>query len=175
MNSTEEYLILVDEQDHEIGTLEKHAAHEQALLHRAFSVFILKGDEILLQQREASKYHCGGLWTNTCCGHPRPNEETKAAAERRLYEELGFTQPLTGVGSFTYRAEFDNGLTEYEFDHVFFAEYDAQAIKPNPDEVSATEWLSIDELKQRLKKTPEQFTPWLGLALSVLLKARGER
>ncbi|PIQ42743.1 MAG: isopentenyl-diphosphate delta-isomerase [Gammaproteobacteria bacterium CG11_big_fil_rev_8_21_14_0_20_46_22] len=175
MKNTEEYLILVDEQDREVGTSEKQAAHEKALLHRAFSVFIMKGDEVLLQQRQSSKYHCGGLWTNTCCGHPRPNEETKAAAERRLHEELGFAQPLKDVGSFTYRAEFDNGLTEYEFDHVFFAEYDDQTISPNPDEVSAIEWLSVEKLKQRLKKAPEQFTPWLGLALSVLLKARGQK
>lgn len=113
-----EKVILVNEQDEVLGVMEKMEAHEKALLHRAFSVFIFNDKhELLLQQRAFSKYHSGGLWTNTCCSHPRPGESTEAAAIRRLKEEMGFTANLEKAFSFTYKAHFENGLTEHEFDH----------------------------------------------------------
>lgn len=118
-------VILVDEQDRPTGRMEKIEAHRKALLHRAFSIFIFneKG-QMLLHKRAAGKYHSGGLWTNACCSHPQPGEETLAAAENRLVEEMGIRVPLTKAFDFSYRAEFDNGLTEYEFDHVFTGTYD---------------------------------------------------
>src|ERR1700743_3243063 len=113
-------VVLVDESDKEIGVMEKMEAHEKALLHRAFSVFIFDASgRMLLQRRALAKYHSGGLWTNACCSHPRPGETVQAAAERRLVEELGFSTPLCKAFEFIYRADFANGLTEYEFDHVF--------------------------------------------------------
>src|SRR5215203_6397334 len=121
----EQNVILVNEKDEEIGTMEKMEAHRKALLHRAFSVFIFNGrGEMLLQRRALKKYHSGGLWTNACCSHPRPGEVTADAAARRLREELGFVTTLNPAFQFVYRATFDNGLTEYEFDHVFLGKYD---------------------------------------------------
>src|SRR4249919_2599143 len=112
-------VILVNEQNEAIGTMEKMEAHRKALLHRAFSVFIFNSKgEMLLQQRALNKYHSGGLWTNACCSHPRPGELIEDAATRRLKEELGFETPLKKIFQFTYQASFDNGLTEHEFDHV---------------------------------------------------------
>src|SRR5688572_9486804 len=117
-------VILVNEFDEAIGSMEKMEAHEKALLHRAFSVFLFnKKGEMLLQKRAASKYHSPSLWTNACCSHPMPGEETKQAALRRLDEELGFTTSINKAFHFTYKAVFDNGLTEHEFDHVFVGEY----------------------------------------------------
>src|ERR1700754_609781 len=131
-----EEVILVDEHDTPLGTLEKIEAHQKALLHRALSVFIFnRKGEMLLQQRARGKYHSAGLWTNACCSHPRPGEDTREAAFRRLREELGFTTFLEKMFHFTYKAELDNGLTEYEFDHVFVGVYD-QDIHPDPEEVS---------------------------------------
>src|SRR4030095_7998604 len=125
MSSTE--VILVDQEDRPSGTAEKMEAHRKGLLHRAFSVFIFNSKgEMLLQQRALSKYHSGGLWTNACCSHPAPGEKTKDGAIRRLNEELGFETPVEKVFDFVYKAEFDNGLTEHEFDHVFAGEYEGQ-------------------------------------------------
>src|SRR5690349_17076045 len=130
----EEYLILVDEQDHEIGTEEKLKTHRDAKLHRAFSIFIFnKKGQLLLQRRALSKYHSGGLWTNTCCGHPRPGENIDKAAHRRLQEEMGFDCNMKDVFRFTYKAPLDHGLTEHEVDHVFIGTCDAQP-KLNHDE-----------------------------------------
>ena len=128
-------VILVDEQDQEIGVMEKMEAHRQGLLHRAFSVFIFneKG-EMLLQQRSLDKYHSGGLWTNACCSHPRPGEDIQRAAQRRLHEELGFVTSIEEIFDFIYKSPFDNGLTEHEFDHVFIGVYD-DVIEPNQKEV----------------------------------------
>src|SRR6516164_10337979 len=113
-------VILVNEQDEPIGTMGKMEAHKKALLHRAFSVFIFNSKgEMLLQQRARDKYHSGGLWTNACCSHPKPGEEVQLAASRRLNEELGFNTPLTKIFDFIYQSSFENGLTEFEFDHVF--------------------------------------------------------
>jgi len=140
-------VILVNEQDEQVGVMEKMAAHQQALLHRAFSVFIFnKEGQMLLQKRAAGKYHSPGLWTNACCSHPAPGETTDAAAKRRLQEELGFTTDLKKAFHFTYKAAFDNGLTEYEFDHVYTGVYDGP-IHPDPQEASEVLFLTMDEIR----------------------------
>ena len=168
-----EQVILVDEHDTELGSQEKIAAHEQAQCHRAFSVFIYRqhslGVEILLQQRQHSKYHCGGLWTNTCCGHPRPNEETRLAAERRLFEEMGIQTMLSSAGRFHYIANFSNGLTENEVDHVFIGASPG-IIQVNPDEVADYRWISVSDLEKEITLSPELFTPWLPKALAIACK-----
>jgi isopentenyl-diphosphate Delta-isomerase len=163
-----EQVILVNPQDEPIGVMEKMEAHQKGLLHRAFSVFIFntKG-EMLLQQRAITKYHSGGLWTNTCCSHPAPGESTAAAASRRLQEEMGFQTPLKESFSFLYKTPFDNGLTEHEIDHVFIGEYEA-AIEPNPAEVEAYEYRSMDSIKAAIEHTPQLFTSWFKIAFPVL-------
>ena len=157
-------LILVDEYDVPLGTVEKMEAHEKALLHRAYSVFIFntKG-EMLLQQRAFSKYHSGGLWTNACCSHPYFGQETLAAAEKRLQEEMGFTVPLTKAFDFIYKAPFDNGLTEHEYDHVFIGTYDG-TILPDEVEVASYSFKTISEIKSLLQQHPEQYTVWFKIA-----------
>lgn len=156
----EEFVILVDENDREVGTMEKMQAHREAKLHRAFSVFIFnRQKEILLQQRALNKYHSPGLWTNTCCSHPRPGENTLTAAQRRLKEEMGFSCDLKELFSFTYKSEFDNGLTEHEFDHVFIGQFDDSFVV-NPHEVAATKWEKPEIIAQKIQTTPEQFTTW---------------
>lgn len=163
-------VILVDEQDNPVGTMGKMEVHEKALLHRAFSVFIFntKG-EMLLQKRAATKYHSGGLWTNACCSHPKPGEDTRAAAEKRLEEEMGFNTDLQEAFSFIYKAPFQNGLTEHEFDHVFIGTYEG-AINPNPEEVSDYLYQSIDHLKNAISKNPAEYTEWFKIALPQLEK-----
>jgi isopentenyl-diphosphate delta-isomerase len=166
-----EYVVLVDENDHEIGLAEKMEAHERCLLHRAFSVFILRGKELLLQQRALHKYHSPGLWTNTCCSHPRQGEAMLAAGERRLKEELGFSTPLRDIGWFHYTAHFSNGLSENEIDHVLIGTIaDDTLIQPNPAEIHALRWISLEDLDRELKEHPEQFTPWLEKALKLVGK-----
>lgn len=159
-----EEVILVDEHDVQVGTMEKMEAHRKAVLHRAFSVFIFnhKG-EMLLQQRALTKYHSGGLWTNACCSHPRPGEATIKAAERRLEEELGFTTPLHKIFDFTYHAPFDNGLTEHEFDHVFIGNYDSEII-PDASEVKAYCFKTLEEIDRDLQLQPQHYTAWFHLA-----------
>jgi isopentenyl-diphosphate Delta-isomerase len=165
-------VILVNERDEAVGEIEKLAAHQQALLHRAFSVMLYRkgaqGLEFLLQQRAEDKYHCGGLWANTCCSHPRPNEDTQKAAERRLFEELGIRLPLTPIGHFTYIAHFANGLTEHEFDHVFIAAYSDTPQNFNKEEISTLKWMTAKDLSLALKTQPEQFTPWLNQVLALI-------
>ena len=159
-----EQVILVNEEDVQVGTMEKMEAHEKALLHRAFSVFVFnqKG-EMLMQQRALTKYHSGGLWTNACCSHPRPGEETLQAAERRLNEEMGFNTSLKKVFHFTYKAPFDNGLTEYEFDHVFVGNFDGE-INPSEDEVQDYCYKSLEEIDKDLKAEPKKYTAWFHIA-----------
>jgi len=153
-------VVLVDEQDHEIGTMEKLAAHEQGKLHRAFSIFIFNSkNELILQQRATTKYHCGGLWSNTCCSHPQLGEDLITSAKERLLEEIGFTCELTELFNFIYQASFSNGLTEYEFDHVLIGHYDGE-IKPNPEEVNNYKLISLENLKTDLKNNPDKYTPW---------------
>lgn len=172
--SNVEYVILVNENDQPIGQEEKIAAHEQALCHRAFSVFIYRKPEnqteILLQKRADKKYHCGGLWTNTCCGHPRPKETTIEAGQRRLHEEMGIKAILSEIGVFHYIAPFDNGLTENEIDHVLIGELDNSTITLNPQEASDSRWITAEALQKEMTLKPECFTPWLTKALAVFLQ-----
>jgi len=159
-----EQVILVDENDVAIGTIEKMEAHEKAILHRAFSVFIFNSkNEMLLQQRALTKYHSAGLWTNSCCSHPRPGEDTLAAASRRLLEEMGFETPLKKVFDFVYKAGFENGLTEHEFDHVFVGYYDGR-IEPNYKEVVDHAYWPMPKIDEQMKNHPELFTVWFHIA-----------
>lgn len=156
-----EQVILVDEADNQIGVEEKLKAHRDGKLHRAFSIFVFNSEgKLLLQQRALSKYHCGGLWANTCCSHPRPGEGTEIAAHRRLREEMGFDCPLKELFSFTYKAKFDNGLTEHEFDHVLIGKFDGTP-KANPEEVESWKWVDIDELRNGIRQNPDKYVYWL--------------
>ena len=158
-----EYVILVDENDQEIGLMEKQEAHEKAVLHRAFSIFIFnQHNELLLQQRALGKYHSAGLWTNTCCSHPRVGESIEQAAHRRLQEEMGFDCDLQIKTSFMYKAAFQNGLTEHEFDHILVGEYNND-IHINMEEVAAYKWVDIEWLKLDLKQNPHQYTAWFSI------------
>ena len=162
----EDLVILVDADDREIGVLGKLAAHENGgIRHRAFSVFVADPrGRWLLQRRAAGKYLIHGLWTNACCSHPRPGEDTAAAAHRRLREELGFDCPLTERFQFEYKAASEaEGLTEHELDHVFTGVH-AGDIHPDPEEVGATRWADPAELAKELREHPEAFTPWFKLA-----------
>jgi isopentenyl-diphosphate delta-isomerase len=153
-------VILVDENDQEIGVMEKNSAHELGLLHRAFSVFIFnEKNELLLQQRAATKYHSPNQWANTCCSHPYPNETLDDAASRRLKEEMGISCELHKLFSFTYKATMDNGLIEHEIDHVFVGNCE-QNPQPNPEEVAQFKWISINDLKKEMIDYPQQYTEW---------------
>ena len=156
----EEQVILVDEQDNPIGLMGKMEAHQKAVLHRAFSVFILndKG-ELMLQQRAAEKYHSPNLWTNTCCRHPREGETTIEAGKRRLQEEMGFVTELTDVQTFIYKAPFDNGLTEHELDHILIGYYN-EAPKINPTEVGDWCWELPQNIKKDIAARPHRYTEW---------------
>jgi len=161
-------VILVDDSDVQVGIMEKMEAHRLGVLHRAFSVFIFNTNgEMLLQQRADSKYHSPCLWTNACCSHPQPREENVDAAHRRLIEELGFDTPLTKVFSFTYFAEFDNGLKENEFDHVFMGTYDGPVIF-NPVEVKAIAFMPLEKIREELEQQPEKYTAWFRIAFPKL-------
>jgi len=155
-----EQLILVNELDEVVGVMEKMEAHEKALLHRAFSVFVFnKQHQLLLQKRAITKYHSGGLWTNTCCSHPRPGEPTENAALRRLKEEMGFETELKELFSFIYKAPFDNGLTEHELDHIMVGYYE-QAPVINPDEVENWKWMPLEDVRTDILAQPELYTAW---------------
>lgn len=162
---TNEYVILVDEQDNDIGVMEKLQAHQLGVLHRAFSVFIFNDKEqLLLQQRSLTKYHSAGLWTNTCCSHPRPNETIKDAANRRLFEEMGMSCDLKIKTNFIYKTSFENGLTEHELDYVLIGSSN-QNPHINHDEVSSYKWLSIAVIKTDIISNPNQYTSWFKIAL----------
>ncbi|RYY71926.1 MAG: isopentenyl-diphosphate Delta-isomerase [Chitinophagaceae bacterium] len=161
-------VILVNQEDESIGTMEKMQAHREGLLHRAFSIFIFNSDgDMLIQQRAASKYHSAGLWTNACCSHPLPGEETAEAAKRRLMEEMGFVTGLEKIFVFTYRTEFDNGLTEHEVDHVFIGTYEGE-IKPDPEEVDNYAYLSMDAIRLSMIREPHLYTSWFKIAFPKL-------
>lgn len=161
-----EEVILVDFQDRAIGTMEKHEAHEKGLLHRAFSVLVFNDHgELLLQQRALGKYHSPGLWTNTCCSHPRPNEITLAAAHRRLSEEMGMECHLEELFHFTYRAELEDGMIEHEIDHVFFGVSD-ETPHLNLEEVMAFRWIDLNKLSEEMKHYPERFTAWFHILMN---------
>lgn len=164
----EQMLVLVDEQDNQTGIMEKMEVHRKALLHRAFSVFVFNSQgEMLLQRRALSKYHSGGLWTNTCCSHPFPGETPQAAGKRRMKEELGFETEVTPAFSFIYKAELDNELTEYEFDHVLIGEYDGD-VYPNEDEVGDYCYINMDVLRDSLAQHPMKYTAWFKIAFPML-------
>ena len=170
-NATE-LLIRVDTLDRALGTVEKLAAHRDGVLHRAFSVFVFDDDQrLLLQRRARGKYHSGGLWSNTCCSHPRAGESVLDAAHRRLPEEMGFDCPLKAVFGFTYRAALDHGLVEHEYDHVLVGRYRDDPV-PNLEEVGEWKWLPVTEVTARLAERPDTFTAWFRPALEGLL-ARG--
>lgn len=164
-----ERVILVDENDKEIGTEEKLKAHKEAKLHRAFSIFIFNSKgELLIQKRAKDKYHSGGLWTNACCSHPRPGESLVRAARRRLKEEMGFECSLKKIFHFVYRVDLGD-LTEYEFDHVFVGKYDGK-VEPNPREADDFAWVDVESLKKDVKSHPENYTYWFKIALPKVIE-----
>jgi isopentenyl-diphosphate delta-isomerase len=168
MAGAAEFVVLVDQDDRELGVEEKLRAHERAVLHRAFSVFILDDrGRVLLQRRAAGKYHSAGLWTNTCCGHPRPGEEVRAAAMRRLREEMGISCDLEPRGTFTYQAHLDHGLTEHELDHVFVGRFDGDPV-PDPAEAGDWAWKRWSEIDAELSQAPGRFTAWFVPAMQAL-------
>lgn len=171
----EQQVVLVNEQDENIGIIGKTEAHQKGLLHRAFSIFIFdsKG-KMLLQQRSAEKYHGAYLWTNACCSHPFPDESIEAAAQRRLKEELGFTTELHEIFSFIYHAEVENNLIEHEFDHVLAGEYESE-IHPNPHEVADYTFESMKKIKENIASSPEKFTSWFKIAFPKIEEWWGER
>ena len=173
-NARDDLLILVDGLDRQVGTATKEQAHFGSLLHRAFSVVLTRegteGTEILLSQRAEGKYHSAGLWANSCCSHPRTGEQTTEAAYRRVTEELGLqAEGLVEIDSFVYRAEFDNGLTEFEYDHVLLGTCSG-TLAPDPSEVSATRWVSTNDLAAELAEHPERFCAWAFMVLSIALR-----
>jgi isopentenyl-diphosphate delta-isomerase len=165
-----EEVILVNESDEVVGVAEKLATHACAALHRAFSIFVFSSaGELLLQKRTTTKYHSKGLWSNTCCGHPRPGESTEAASQRRLYEEMGFECEVRKVFSFTYYVELENGFFEHEYDHVFIGQFDGSP-KPSPDEVEDWKWMDLATLRIDMQESPEDFTYWFKLSFDTLCK-----
>lgn len=156
----EEKVILVDTNDEPIGLMEKMRAHEQGILHRAFSVFVFNdNNEVMLQQRAKSKYHSPLLWTNTCCSHQRPGESNIQAGKRRLKEEMGFETELKELFHFIYKAPFNNGLTEHELDYVLIGKYNDEP-KINTEEVESWKWMSIEDIKTDMQNHPECYTAW---------------
>lgn len=160
---TSEQVVLVNEHDEVLGTMDKLEAHRQGPLHRAFSIFIFNGrGQLLLQRRADGKYHSAGLWTNSCCGHPHVDEQVKDAAQRRLNEELGIGCDLSEQFTFIYKAEVGNGLVEHELDHVFFGTHDGPLF-PDRNEVSDVQWMGMKDLADDLSASPDRYTVWLGL------------
>jgi isopentenyl-diphosphate delta-isomerase len=169
-----EHVLLVDENDNEIGIMEKLQAHQEAALHRAISIFIFNDEnELLLQQRAGEKYHSPLQWTNTCCTHPRQDEEPLAAANRRLEEEMNMKCELIYQYRFIYKAVLDEELTEHELDHVFFGRSNIQPV-PNPAEVAAWKYMSLEDVESEISERPEVYTPWFKLMLNRIKQIRDE-
>lgn len=167
----EELVVLVNDKDEKIGLMPKLEAHEKGLLHRAFSVFVFNDEgQMLLQQRALHKYHTPGKWANTCCSHQRDGESTLDAGKRRLEEEMGFVTDLEFRKSFIYKASFDNGLTEHEFDHIMVGKYNEDPII-NPEEVADYKWISIPDLQVDIELHPEKYTAWFKIIMSEHLDA----
>ena len=168
-------LILVDMDDNEIGYATKSAAHENSLLHRAFSVFLYRYIDdrpyMLIQQRAKEKYHSGGLWTNSCCSHPRIGERLTEAVHRRLQEELGVDTTTKEVFSFVYYHRFTDKCAEFEYDHVLIGEYNSEIENYSKEEISDVQWIPFDELKNSVKNSPEIYTPWFIIALEKAISA----
>lgn len=173
---SEDKVIIVDQNDNQVGIMEKMAAHQNGgTLHRAFSIFLFnKENQLLLQRRALSKYHSGGLWTNTCCSHPRPGESIIEAGTRRMKEELGITCQLQEYFSFTYKASLDNELTEYEFDHVLIGDFAGEA-SLNYEEVDSIKWLTLEEVKKLMIEQPNDFTVWFKIAFDEVEKHKLNR
>ncbi len=166
----QQVVLLVNEKDEMTGVAGKMEAHQKGLLHRAFSVFVFNGDgEMLLQQRAMDKYHSGGLWTNACCSHPGPGEKINEAAQKRLKEEMGFDIPVFKCFDFVYKTDFENGLIEFEFDHVFIGEYDGP-VNYNKEEVMDFCFKSMTDIQYSLKTHPETYTAWFRLAFPEIEK-----
>lgn len=167
---TEAQVIQVDENDNVIGFKPKQEAHQTGVLHRAVSILVFNSNgDWLLQRRALSKYHSGGLWSNTCCSHPYPNEEVDAAASRRLVEEMGLFCNLRKMLTFTYKAELDNNLIEHEFDHVFYG-YTEDPPQVNPEEVQDWKWISGETLKKELLLYPERYTAWFKILYPMVIE-----
>jgi isopentenyl-diphosphate delta-isomerase len=165
-----EQLILVDEHDNQTGVMDKLSVHQKGLLHRAFSVFIFNSkDELLLQQRAENKYHSSLLWSNTCCSHPVDGEKISDTIERRLKEEMGLNCNTGFAFSFIYKSNFQNGLTEYEFDHVYFGRSD-ELPKPNPQEVKDWKYITLENLEKEISASSQQFSEWLKICLPQIIE-----
>ncbi|MCB9235696.1 MAG: isopentenyl-diphosphate Delta-isomerase [Bacteroidia bacterium] len=170
----EPQVILVDSEDREMGSMGKQEAHEKGLLHRAISVFLFDpSGRMLLQKRALEKYHSPGLWTNTVCSHPAPGENSAQAALRRLKEEMGISADLLPAFTFTYKAEFENGLTEHELDHVFLGKWEGSP-QPDPAEIAAWRWIHPDDLLDEVARKPENFTVWFRIILERVLEVKAE-
>ncbi len=166
-------VILVDKDDREVGVMEKMEAHRKGILHRAFSVFIFNDDnQLMLQQRALHKYHSPGLWSNTCCSHPFPEEPVEEAAHRRLQEEMGFDVELKKAFTFTYKAELDQGMTEHELDHVLIGNYNDEP-SINQEEVAAWNWVDLEELIEDMDSNPENYTVWFRIIFKEFRKKLG--
>ncbi|AEV67551.1 isopentenyl-diphosphate Delta-isomerase [Acetivibrio clariflavus] len=165
-----EYILLVNEDDEEIGIGEKMEVHKTGQLHRAFSIFVFNSEnKLLLQKRAISKYHSGGLLTNTCCSHQRKGEDLYETIHTRLMEEMGFDCDLEEIFTLKYRAELDNGLIEHEIDHVFIGRYDGDPV-PNPDEVDDYAWVDLEDVLRDVSESPENFTCWFRLLIGIVAK-----
>jgi isopentenyl-diphosphate Delta-isomerase len=162
----EEQIILVDKNDVRVGCMGKLETHRKGELHRAFSIFIKNSKgELMLQKRADDKYHSGGLWTNTCCGHPRDSEELLEAAHRRLNEEMGFDCPFEEVFKFQYQTNFEHGLIENEIDHIFVGQHDSEPVL-NPVEASDWKWMTVDKIKSDIIVNPDDYTYWFKIAMN---------
>lgn len=165
----------MDENDNEIGLMEKMEAHRKGLLHRAFSVFVMNAKgELMMHQRALHKYHSGGLWTNTCCSHPRKGETVEEAAHRRLMEEMGFDCPVEKQFDFIYKAELDSGLTEHEFDHLFIGHYEDEP-NINPDEVASWKWMTVEEVRNDINTNPAKYTEWFKIIFDRFTEAAASK
>lgn len=165
-----EQVILVDSSDREKGVMDKLRAHQEGVLHRAFSVFIFNSKgELLMQRRAMGKYHSSGLWTNTCCSHPRPGEETNPAASRRLQEEMGLSVSLEKIFAFVYMAPVGDAIFEYEYDHVFIGKSDADP-KADPAEAMEWKWASVEELSTDMDANPSDYTIWFQIVFKEVAK-----
>ena len=170
----EEKVILVDANDQEIGIAEKLIAHREGALHRAFSIFVFRSDgQLLLQKRAQTKYHSGGLWSNTCCSHPRPQEALEEAAHRRLTEEMGFDCALKEIFSLTYKAQLENDLWEHEYDHVFVGQYDGEPT-PHPEEIDDWKWIDLGGVRKDIHNNPDRYTYWLRVCIDNII-SHGEQ
>ncbi|MCB0430160.1 MAG: isopentenyl-diphosphate Delta-isomerase [Flavobacteriales bacterium] len=170
-----EHVVLVNRLDHPVGTMEKMKAHREGKLHRAFSVFVFnRKGELLLQQRAHTKYHSGGLWTNTCCSHPRPGEDIEHAAKRRLREEMGFECDLFHAFSFIYKKHLDQGMIEHELDHVWIGSYNGP-FRINTDEVAATRFVSPEKIRNEIALSPATFTEWFRICFEQVEKFRSRQ